>query len=66
MTREGYPSCSECGHWIPPEDPTHEQRESFLADDSTEGCGACSWLWTLLLMQIMAEVSAEVKAGLAE
>jgi hypothetical protein len=55
----GYPKCPECGHWIPPEDPTHDQREEFLADESTQSCGQCSLLWSVLILKIFEEVARE-------
>ncbi len=59
--------CGECGHWIPPEDPTDEQVDAFLEDDSTTGCGECSALWLVLLTREAARAAEDVtKRGSAE
>lgn len=53
------PTCPECGHEIPPEDPTATQVDRFLDDDSTQECGACSALWILLFAHMVEMVRAE-------
>lgn len=52
------PICSECGHALPPEDPTDEQIDAFVDDDSTRDCGECSALWLVLMMRIAEEKMA--------
>lgn len=53
------PTCAECGHAIPPEDPTNRQIDAFLDDDATEGCETCSRLWLAIMFAMMDRVLAE-------
>jgi len=53
------PTCTECGHVIPPEDPTDAQGDAFLDDDSTEACGLCSFLWIDLMLHVFKRTMEE-------
>lgn len=49
------PTCPECGHVVPPEDPTDAQVDAFVDDDSTKACGS-SVLWLLFMFRMAADV----------
>lgn len=53
------PTCNECGRAIPPEDPTDQQVDAFVDDDTTRECESCSELWIRLMAQMAARILKE-------
>ena len=50
-------TCAECGHILPPKDPTDAEVDAFLDDDSTRGCETCSRLWLKLVVRMLRQVA---------